>query len=156
MGGVEDLFERDYDRLVAALGVVFGAEAAADAVQEAFIAADSRWAKVSRLEDPAGWVRRVALNRLRSARRLGRRRQEILLTIRPAESAVLTDDMLDLRRAVDELPERQRITVCLFHLAGLRIEEVAAALGVTPGTVKSNLHDARRRLRAGLEEPHHG
>jgi len=157
VGTVEDLFGREYARLVGALGVAFGdPEAAADAVQDAFIAADRRWAKVSRYDDPAAWVRRVALNRLRSGRRLGRRRQEILATVRPVAPADLTDELLDLRRALDALPERQRLTVCLFHLAGLKVDEVAAALEVAPGTVKSTLHDARLRLRAGLEESQHG
>lgn len=152
---IEALFERDYDRLVRSLGVAFDPEAAADAVQEAFIAADRRWTKVSRLNDPAGWIRHVALNRLVSGRRLGRRRREILGTIRLVSSDDLTDDLLDLRRSMDALPDRQRITVCLFHLGGYTIQEVASALGVSSGTVKSNLHDARRRLRADMGEHQH-
>jgi RNA polymerase sigma-70 factor (ECF subfamily) len=156
MGTVEELFEGEYDRLVSALGVAFDPESAADAVQEAFISADRRWTRVSALDDPAGWVRRVALNRLRSGRRLLRRRREILATVRPVAPVDLTSEMIDLRRALDDLPDRQRISVCLFHLAGLSVEEVAAALDVSTGTVKSNLHDARQRLRAGLEERQHG
>jgi RNA polymerase sigma-70 factor (ECF subfamily) len=154
--GVEELFEREYDRLVSALGVAFDPESAADAVQEAFISADKRWSTVSELDDPAGWVRRVALNRLRSGRRLLRRRREILATLRPVAPVDLTSEMIDLRRALDDLPDRQRVSACLFHLAGLSVEEVAAALDVSTGTVKSNLHDARQRLRAGLEERQHG
>jgi hypothetical protein len=46
------------------LGVAFGVEEGADVVQEAFIAAERRWGRVRGSEDPAGWVRRVALNRL--------------------------------------------------------------------------------------------
>ncbi len=51
---VGDLFEAEFERLVRALGVAFSPEAAADAVQEAFIRADRHWHRVGRLDDPAG------------------------------------------------------------------------------------------------------
>ena len=46
MAGVEELFDREFPRLVRSLGVAFGADEAADAVQEAFIAADRSWWRV--------------------------------------------------------------------------------------------------------------
>ena len=154
VGDVGELFDREFPRLVRALGVAFDPESAADAVQEAFIEADRRWRRVSTYEDPAGWVRRVAVNRLLNGRRNHRRRAEILATVVPVAPDDLTDDLLDLRRAVDALPERMRLAVCLHHLAGLTVDEVAALLEVAPGTVKSNLHDARLKLRAQLEDRH--
>lgn len=155
VAGVEVLFEREYVRLVRALGTAFDPESAADAVQEAFIAADADWGRVTRLEDPAGWVRRVALNRLRNGRRDTRRRHEILATIRPVDPADLTTDLLDLKQALDELPERMRLVVCLHHLADLPVDDVATTLEIASGTVKSTLHEARRRLRADLEDRRH-
>jgi RNA polymerase sigma-70 factor (ECF subfamily) len=154
MSPVEELFGREYARLVRALGVAFDPETAADAVQEAFIEADRRWRHVSTLDDPAGWVRLVALNRLRNGRRVQLRRKEILATIRPVAREHLTDDVLDLRDAIDALPTRMRLTVCLHYLGGFSVDEVSAALDVSPGTVKSTLHDARSRLRSVLEEQH--
>lgn len=148
---VEELFDHEFARLVRALGVAFDAESAADAVQEAFIAADKRWRRVSALDDPAGWVRRVALNRLRNGRRNRLRREEILAGVRPVADEDLTDALLDLRRAVAALPERMRLAVCLHYLAGLSVDEVAAAMDVSSGTVKSTLHDGRARLRVLLE-----
>lgn len=154
--GVEELFEQEYARLVRSLGTAFGPEAAADAVQEAFIQADRRWRRISGYDDPSGWVRRVAVNRLLSGRRTQRRRTEILSTVvlHPPEDRI--DDHLDLRRAVAELPERIRAAICLHYVAGLSVTEVATALGVSPGTVKSNLHDARHQLRRRMEETPHG
>jgi RNA polymerase sigma-70 factor (ECF subfamily) len=149
---IETLFEAEYERLVRSLGVAFDAESAADAVQDAFIRADREWSTVGSLEDPAGWVRRVALNRLLNGRRDQARREEILATVRPVPDADLTAELLDLRRAVASLPNRMRAALCLHHLAGLPVREVAVALEVSEGTVKSNLHDARRRLRELLEE----
>ena len=156
MGTVDELFERRFADLVRALAVAFGdPEGAADAVQEAFIEADRRWATVGNYADPAAWVRRVAVNRMRNGRRNHRRRAEIVAAIRPVAAEDLTADLLDLRAAVDALPEKMRLAVCLHHLAGCTIDEVAATLDVSPGTVKSNLHDARRRVRGQMEDPNH-
>ncbi len=152
MTDVTELFERDYERLVRSLGVAFDAASAADAVQEAFIQADRGWTHVGTLDDPAGWVRRVAVNRLLNGRRDRARRRDILAIVRPVADADLTPELIDLRRAVAALPSRMRAAVCLHYLADLSIDDVAATLGVSPGTVKSNLHDARIRLRQQLGE----
>lgn len=156
VGTIQTLFERRYAELVRALAVAFGdAEASADAVQEAFIQADRRWRTIGQYDDPGAWIRRVAINRLRNRHRTLRRRSEIIAAIRPVSIEDLTADLLDLRRAIDALPEKMRLAVCLHHIAGCTIDEVAAALDVSPGTIKSNLHDARQRLRAQMEDPRH-
>jgi RNA polymerase sigma-70 factor, ECF subfamily len=147
----DELFVREYGRLVRALGVADDAAHAADAVQEAFLAADRRWSHVSALDDPAGWVRRVAVNRISNARRDRRRRSEILAGVRTPDPAELDPVDLDLVAAVRALPERQRLTLCLHHLGGYTVVEMAEALGCAEGTVKSNLHDARAALRRTLE-----
>lgn len=148
---IDGLFRVEFARLVQALSVVDGPEAAADAVQEAFIAADRRWRRISRLDDPAGWVRRVAVNRLLNGRRNHRRRTELLAAVRPVAEAELQPLDLDLLAAIRALPTQQRLVVCLHHLGGYRVDDVAADLGIAPGTVKSHLHDARRSLRRTLE-----
>lgn len=150
--GLGEVFRVEFARLVGALSVAFGAEAAADAVQEAFIAADRRWGRVGRYEDPAAWVRHVALNRLRNERRNATRRVEILTAVRPARSADMIDELIDLRAALAALPRQQRASVCLHYLGGYTVDEVAAALSIAPGTVKSHLFDARGRLRLALLE----
>jgi RNA polymerase sigma-70 factor (ECF subfamily) len=153
---IEELFGREFAPITRALAVAFGDhESAADAVQEAFIEADRRWATVGAYTDPAAWVRRVAINRLRNGRRNRLRRAEILAAVRPVRAEDVTDDLLDLQRAIGELPEKMRLAVCLHHIAGCAVDDVAAALDVSPGTVKSNLHDARQRLRAQMEERPH-
>ena len=155
VGTVDELFDRHFGPIVRALAVAFDdAEGAADAVQEAFIEADRRWRVVGTYDEPAAWVRRVAINRLRNSRRNRRRRAEIVAAIRPPSPEDLTDALLDLRAALAALPEKMRLAVCLHHIAGVPVDEVATTLEVTPGTVKSNLHDARLRLRADLEETH--
>lgn len=58
---------------------------------------------------------------------------------------------LDLTSAIDSLPQAQRLVLALFHVEGLSVAEVATALDIPPGTVKTRLMHARARLRAFLE-----
>lgn len=155
MDGVEELFRVEYVRLVRALTVSAGdADAAADAVQDAFVQANRHWARISRYDDPTAWLRRVAVNRITNQGRSRQRRRAALprlLAISP-ETVVDVHPDFDLRCAITKLPLQQRTVVCLHYLADLSIEEVSQAMGIAPGTVKSHLHDARRSLTATLQE----
>jgi RNA polymerase sigma-70 factor (ECF subfamily) len=64
----------------------------------------------------------------------------------------LFDRMLggDVTRAIDELPEDFRIVVVMAFIEGLSYEEIAAALDVPMGTVKSRLHRGRKMLQKSL------
>ena len=55
-----------------------------------------------------------------------------------------------LVKAIDRLPPDQRAVVALRHIEGMSTEEVAEALGVPAGTVKSRLHYARQQLKRAL------
>jgi len=59
-------------------------------------------------------------------------------------------------RALDELPERQRLVVQLRDVQGMSAEEACAALGLSPGNQRVLLHRGRAALRAALEGYHHG
>lgn len=63
-----------------------------------------------------------------------------------------TPERLDVDAAIRALPRRQREVVTLYYLADLSVTDVAAVLGISAGTVKSQLSDARARLRASLQE----
>lgn len=158
-GSVEELFRAEYARLVRALAVsAGGAEAAADAVQDAFVQANRHWARIGQYDDPAAWLRRVAVNRISNQRRGRRRRTAALPRISVVSPPVATDvhPDLDLRALVVALPLQQRTAVCLHYLADLSVEEVSDAMGIAVGTVKSHLHDARRSLSSRLREDHDG
>ena len=151
--GIEPVFRAHYARLVRALALACGdAELAADAVQEAFVRAHLRWSAIRRYDDPVGWVRRVALNLLHDDhRRSVRRRRAVArlaaeppVTVAPAEPDGLV-------ATLSALPRQQRTAVALFYVDGLSVAEVAAAMGLAEGSVKSHLHDARRRLRRLLD-----
>lgn len=62
-----------------------------------------------------------------------------------------TADGAPLRAAMTGLPAEQRAAVALFYLEDFSVAEIAAALNVPAGTVKTRLMHARRKLRAALE-----
>lgn len=65
-------------------------------------------------------------------------------------------DPPDLRSEIDALPVGQRAALALFYLDGLSVAEVATALAIPPGTVKTRLMHARNRLRALMTGDDHG
>ncbi|HET6953555.1 MAG TPA: sigma-70 family RNA polymerase sigma factor [Acidimicrobiales bacterium] len=131
-------------------------EAAADAAQEALCRAWRDWSRIGRDgSDPGAWTRTVALNLCRNRwRRLSRQAR---LAPRLWTATAGDDDLpdVDLQRALARLPARQRQAVVLHYWAGLGMEGCAAAMGVSPGSVKQHLARARRRLAgeiAGTED----
>jgi RNA polymerase sigma-70 factor, ECF subfamily len=157
---IELLFRAHFVPLSRGLAFSAGSlDAASDAVQDAFLQLHRHWRKVSSYEDPIGWVRRVAVHRLANQRRsLGRRDlalERLAAEVHGAEpgAALETDhdSRLDVLAAVSALPSGQRLVVGLFYLSQLPVAEIADALEISEGTVKSQLHDARRALRGALE-----
>ncbi len=151
---VESFFRAHYARLVRALALACGdGELAADAVQEAFVRAHARWRTLRHYDDPVGWVRRVALNLLADDRRRSTRKRRALARL-AAEPATTADppspDRLGALLAA--LAPQQRTAAALYYVEDLSVAEVAAAMDVSEGTVKSHLHDARRRLREVLNK----
>jgi RNA polymerase sigma-70 factor, ECF subfamily len=94
----------------------------------------------------------VAVNMARS--RLRRIRVEFRARGRLAAppSGEPSADVVDLRRALAALPARQREAVVLRYYLDLDVADVAAAMRVAEGTVKTNLHRARRSLAQALGE----
>jgi len=150
-----DVYAHDHDRLVQALTLVAGGrEAAADAVQEAFVRLVRDWNRVATYDDPAAWVRRVAVNLIHDHRRALTRQARILLRLEQQPSVpdeVCAADA-QLWRQVQTLPEKQRTVVALRYVGDLTLREVAEAMHVSEGTVDQHLRRALRRLREALEE----
>ena len=68
----------------------------------------------------------------------------------PALLAERKDDAERLRRAIDELPEKYRTVITLYHLQGKQYEEIATVLNLPLGTVKTHLFRAKELLRKAL------
>jgi RNA polymerase sigma-70 factor (ECF subfamily) len=153
------LFRAHYEPMVRSLGLACGdREAAADAVQDAFIRAYARWRRISRYDDPAGWVRRVALNRVRDHFRRVERgtRAAQRFAAQPeveteAERHAPADALGELMTTIEALPRQQRIAISLYYLEQLSVREVADAMLLSEGAVKYHLHTARAALRTRIE-----
>jgi RNA polymerase sigma-70 factor (ECF subfamily) len=146
-------FQVEYPRL---LRVLSAADAsAADALQEAFTKAAAAWSRVSRYEQPAAWVRRVAVHRMLNERRSTRRRDAAVerLGATSATEGIDREALLDLAVAIDALPKQQRIALTLFYLGGLTSAETADAMELSAGAVRFHLHQARDALRGILGVP---
>ncbi len=158
---VDSLFRAHYGRLVRALTLASGdPEVAADAVQEAFVKAHLHWRRIQKYDDPVGWIRRVAINRLHDDHRRQSRKGKALQRlagepqVEPVEQHGFDSD---LPMILAQLPKQHRLAMALFYVDELSIAEVAAALNVSEGAVKSYLHQGRARLRsvvASGEEVH--
>jgi RNA polymerase sigma-70 factor, ECF subfamily len=156
---LEGLFRSHYGRLVRALTVASGSrEAAADAVQEAFVKAHLHWRKVRTYDDPVGWIRRVAINKLRDDHRRRTRKQhaEARLAAEPLAGDSSEVSVNEDRTAewLAELPRQQRLALALFYVDELSVAEIAAALGISDGAVKFHLHQGRQRLRGIVDIAH--
>jgi RNA polymerase sigma-70 factor (ECF subfamily) len=147
----ESFFAAHFGELVGVLAVAAGPEQASDAVQEAFVRAHRQWSRVQRMDRPLAYVRRIAVNQLVDEHRRRSRweRAKPILGSAPVRSAEPGD--VDLAAALADLPRGQRLAVVLHYLLDLSVADVAETMHVSSGTVKSQLHDARRALRRKLE-----
>lgn len=122
-------------------------------MQEALVRA---WMRSER-GDPIGslpaWVAAVALNQTRSGwrRAMAERRARRRMPERSGSiAAAPSEEHVDVARALEALPRRQREVAVLRYLMEMSTAEVAAALGITQGTVKSSLARARTHLVEAL------
>jgi RNA polymerase sigma-70 factor (ECF subfamily) len=135
---------------------------AEDAAQEAVLQAMVGLEGLERPERFGAWLGGIGLNVCRRWRRDQAREAWSLAALtggragpdpvpdEPAERAEAADAARRVRRAVGRLPAGQRAAVVLFYLVGMAHREVAAALGIGVGAVKTRLHKGRAALREEL------
>jgi RNA polymerase sigma-70 factor (ECF subfamily) len=147
---LREFVHTQYPRLVGALALVCGSRATAeDSVQEALARAWERSLRGERVESLPAWITTVSMNLARSGLRRVRaeHRARARLGSEPNDPAPETDARIDLRRALDRLPRRQREATVLRYYLGLDVLEIARVMGAPEGTIKSLLS----RARTGLE-----
>ncbi len=157
-----DLLVRRYMRSAFAVAyrLLGHREDAEDVVQEAFLAALAGIAGFDVTRRFGPWLHRIVLTRGLNFRKARSRR-----TMQSVDDAGLASaapgpvadaEQAGLRAtvgaALDRLPERQRLVVQLFELDGFSGAEIAATLGISPGTVRWYLHEARQALRGMLAD----
>lgn len=144
-------FFAHHDEMVRALAFAVGdVELGRDATSEGFCRALQRWNRVSRYDNPAGWVYRVGLNWATSRRRKLRRERGGDVPDRGESPPPSPDD--GLIAALRTLSVDQRAVVVGRYYLDWSEAELADALDVPAGTVKSRLSRALDRLGELLEE----
>ena len=140
---------------------------AADATQDALVAA---WRQLPRLRDPAafdGWLNRIVANAALMARRHRVRLREV--SVQPADPGADSpppeprqdlhgrtqmDQVVDndaIGRAFDRLRPQDRLILVLHHVEERPVAEIARSLGIPVGTAKWRLHAARGALEKAME-----
>ncbi len=147
LASFDDLYRDEYGPMVRlARGLVDTQEIAEEIVQDAFARVYERW---NRLDNPGGYLRTAVVNGARSElrKREVRRRIGIRPFIPPQPED--RDYLLD---ALDQLSPRQKTILVLKFYADMTEKEIAQAMGIRPGTVKSATSRGLAELRKVVEQ----
>lgn len=154
-----ELYDAHVDRVYRLAWRMAGDETLArDFTQDTFIRAFQRLADFRADSSLATWLHSIAvsviLNGLKKVRRIhgreigGDELPEVMVGTRESEP----DLKFRMRAAIDGLPEGYRTVFVMHDVEGFTHEEIAAALGIQPGTSKAQLSRARAKLRVELSE----
>lgn len=154
-----ELYDAHVDRVYRLAWRMAGDETLArDFTQDTFIRAFQRLADFRADSSLATWLHSIAvsviLNGLKKVRRIHGREiggdtlPDVMVGTRESEP----DLKLRMRAAIDGLPEGYRTVFVMHDVEGFTHEEIAAALGIQPGTSKAQLSRARAKLRVELSE----
>ena len=136
--------------MILALGDV---EFGRDATAEGFARALQRWKTVGGFDNPSGWVFRVGLNWASSRRRRRRRDDVHRVAVGPSSTIDRTDGLSgEVVAALHTLSQEHRTVVVARHVLDWSEADVAEALDIPPGTVKSRASRALSRLAELLED----
>lgn len=154
----------EYPKVVAAVGLITGdRQDAADAVQDAIVGYLAN-PPSREITNVAAWITVVASNRARDIRRSRAAESRALAKVGVAqENSVESVDAatealdIDVKAAIETLPLQQRQVCVLHYLLDQSVDTIAEGLGVSEGTIKTQLFRARKALAAQLRrEDHHG
>lgn len=133
-----------------AWSITFSDADAADATQEAIFKAWRALPKLRNANVFRSWLVRILINECKQVLRQRKHRGEMpeLELIGPSH---LSDEALDVRRALLFLPERQRSIIMLYYYEDFSVQHISSVLKLPQGTIKSRLFAARKALKRLLE-----
>lgn len=149
----DSFFVAEYPRLLRLAWALTGRrDVAEEHVQEAFLSAHRQWQRVSTLDQPGAWIRRVVANRCVSAARRRTTEARLLarLRSRSVQEVELPEPADELWARVRRLPKRQAQVIALVYVEDLAAAEVAAVLQCSEATVRTHLRRARTALASAL------
>ncbi len=130
-------------KLSYALAAAYGPEVGAEATSEALVYAWEHWDKLSRMDNPAGYLYRVGQSKSRRFRRPKVGFPERTHHDRRFEPG--------LPAALESLTKNQRVAVVLVHALGWTEREAAELMGISRSTVRTHVERALTQLRTALE-----
>jgi RNA polymerase sigma factor (sigma-70 family) len=142
---LEQQREPVYRFLVASVG----AQSADDCFQETFLSALRAYPRLRADSNLRAWVLAIASRKAIDHHR-GERRRPLPVADVPERPAPAHASEPGVRRAVDALPDRQRIAVVLRYALDLSYAEVARVLGCSEEAARANAYEGRKKLRARL------
>lgn len=166
LAGDSTAFERIIRRYeVRVMGVAArllgGRDAARDAAQEVFLRAFKYLHRLDVQKPVEPWLMRITVNVCRDVARGRQRTRERFVDVErpeaadpaadPYASAVRQQERLLLKRALEGLPEKERLAVLLRDVEGLSTAEVASVLRSSATTVRSQISRGRLRLKAAID-----
>jgi RNA polymerase sigma-70 factor (ECF subfamily) len=145
----DTFFEEERERLFKALYFITGnREDAEELTQDAFLHLWERWGDIDRIDDPTGYLFRVALNGFRMRRRRAAIAVRKLVPALETSDAFLEAEMrADVRQLLLGVTPRQRAALLLVDLLGYSPEQAARILRVRPSTVRALATQGRKTLR---------
>lgn len=156
-----DAYIRQYGKRIYGLCITLCASRcdAEDLYQETWLKALVAIDRYDPVRDFEPWITKICVNTYRNFLRhrkrspvfdrfSGNTEKDALLNGIPA----ISPDYLPLYQAIDDLPEKLRLTVILFYFRDMDIASAAKILGIPPGTVKSRLSKARKLLKEALTD----
>jgi RNA polymerase sigma-70 factor (ECF subfamily) len=151
-----EAFVEDHQaRLFGALCLVTGDRFEAEEIaQEAFLRVFERWGRVSAMDEPAGYLFRVAMNVFRTRRRRAALALRRAIHVAPAaeDEFALAEDRETVLHGLAQVSEDQRAALVATALYGLSSEEAGKVLGIKPSTVRARATRARSALRDAIGE----
>lgn len=154
----DELVEKESRGLIAAVYAIVGDHHRSEEIaQEAFERGYRRWRRVSHLDSPGAWVRRVAINeaisvaRRRSSEQRAFARLDGLTFDRGSTDPLVALDDEGVWSEVRRLPTDQAAVVALRYGADLTINDIAETMHLSVAAVKSLLHRARIALRGSTK-----
>lgn len=158
---IQQLVELWQSRLHAhARRIIGDDEIARDIAQDAWMSIIS---SIYSLEDPArfrAWAFRIVTNKAVDWTRRQQRERRLIREARqnaevetnsPVQTASGNEDVTNLQSAIRQLPAEQRALLSMFYIDQMPLSEIADALAIPVGTVKSRLFNSRRELKSIIE-----
>ena len=143
------------------LSLVYRREDADDLFQDTYLHVFNRLDKISAAENPQNILFSTAASLWKSKKRKFARRNRIApeaewndaceCSAEGMEDQVLADEEIQMvRKMVSALPDKLKLPVTMYYTAEMSVSDIAKALGLPIGTVKSHLSRARQQIKKGL------